>query len=82
MKKKMKIQQIDHKVLVIDTKNDCWNIEIEFDMNTKEIAIKGLNFEFMELKSIIDEIHDLFLTQFSKKWTATQFSKKGENDAC
>ena len=51
-------------------------------MNTKEIAIKGLYFEFIELKSIIDEIHDLFLTQFSKKWTATQFSKKGENDAC
>ena len=54
MKKKMKIQQIDHKVLVIDTKDGRWNIEIEFDMNTKEIAIKGLNFEFMELKSIID----------------------------
>ena len=73
MKKKMKIQQIDHKVLVIDKKNDRWNIEIEFDMNTKEIAIKGLNFEFIELKSIIDEIHNLFLSQFSKK---------GENDAC
>lgn len=73
MKKKMKIQQIDHKVLVIDTKDGRWNIEIEFDMNTKEIAIKGLNFEFIELKSIIDEIHDLFLSQFSKK---------GENNAC
>lgn len=73
MKKKMKIQQIDHKVLVIDTKDGRWNIEVEFDMNTKEIAIKGLNFEFIELKSIIDEIHDLFLSQFSKK---------GENNAC
>ena len=73
MKKKMKIQQIDHKVLVIDTKDGRWNIEVEFDMNTKEIAINGLNFEFIELKSIIDEIHDLFLSQFSKK---------GENNAC